>query len=401
MRRRYRIAVLSTNRKTLEHRSSFLRALSEAGNAVTVIPYEDIIKKPLTEEEYLSRNEAVIQSLSVFTPDFLLLFCIDYKRMHLSGKKHLLALYPYVTVWDSNPLNVLCFLNEERRNHIRLLVIDSHISAQLRALGFPQASYMPYYYADPAVFAPARSSDAYAHPVSFAGTFTLPSLIPPFFPKETRPGWTEEMKTLRKGFHEQRLRERWYVDVFDYADGKIDRWSREYAELSSHLMYLQKTIERIQMFQTLADGKEEVHVYGGLQASYHDTGKNELLQIRNSRIHLHDFIDKHVALPVLYASSQVNLCCTQFPRACHERVFQVAACGGFILHEWKEDVPALFEPDKEIALYRSLAEIAPLVTFYRTHERARKEIAERARRRFLSDHTPLRRAEAFTDSIEK
>ncbi|MBZ0156299.1 MAG: glycosyltransferase [Alphaproteobacteria bacterium] len=401
--RNYRIAVLSTNGKVLHNRYVFLKALAALGNDIRVISYEQLLKSPLSSKDHNAWTERFKKKLDDYSPDFLLLFCVDYVLLHLVEQDFLLSCFPHVSLWDSNPLRSLFFLSKHRENHRFLLVLDSKIVDDLRAVGMDQAAYFPYYYADPAVFSPQKTCEQYLHPVSFAGTFAPAHMVPSRFSigSHQKNFWTEQLISLKDAFIELRNRAKWYVDVFGYLKDKMDIWSTEFVEISDALMYSQKWIERIQLFDTLSAARIDTHIYGGLQGGYAGKNLNHKLNVVSPYLHLHGFLNKHTELPKLYNSSRINLCCTQFPRACHERVFQVASCSGFILHEWKEDVNSLFSPGNEIVLYRSLEELPDLIAFYLRKEKERKRVAEAARKRFLAEHTPLHRARRFMEIAQE
>lgn len=378
----YKIAVLSVGQEVSDNRYSFLKALLMLGNKIRKIGVY---------------NEAAMENLEEYNPDFMLVFCIDYKRMYTDGKDYLLSDFPYVTVWDSNPLGALSFLKNYKENHMALMMIDSKVVEDLKALGFEQAAYFPYYYADAEIFKPLPPIGQYSHDASFAGRFFNPQRIAPTYLDIFE--WDDYRKQLREDFSKTRMKKMWYLDIFEYLNGKMDIWGIEFEEMSSYFMFYQKYIERIQMFNILSEAGIELNVYGKEGHLFSAEYFQKMLEKIRPYVHFHDTVDKHTELPKLYNSTKINLCCTQFPRACHERVFQTAACGAFILHEYKEDVPDLFEPSKEIVMYKSLDELPDLIKYYLKHEDERKQIAANARKRFLAEHTPLHRAKQFIDIV--
>ncbi len=384
------IAVVTTDPAIPKNRASFIRELRTAGHKIDIV----LVGKAASDET--RRTLASGRFPGDYRPDLLLLFCVAYIRIHLlPWLKPILQGYPYVTLWDSNPLRSLHFLNQFRDNHLGLYVLDTQIVHDLRELGFHQSSYLPYYYADPEVFRPRPVRSDYHHDVALAGTYFFPSMQDRLFSGQDRIHWGHALTEIAAEFQQTRAATGGYVDVYRFLRGRIDCGSKEGVELSQHLMYVQKWMEREALFSTLSCAGLDCHVYGGNKATAQRPKGSQAMLPGDSHLHVHDFIDKHSDLPALYSSTTVNLCCTQFPRAAHERVFQAAGCGAFLLHEWKEDVPALFEPGREIVLYRRVDELPELIRFYVRHESERRRIAERARARFLKDHTPNRRAEEF------
>ena len=390
------IAVLTTDPTIPQNRGAFIQGLRAAGHKVDIV----LIGK--------ATSEATRRSLQAgrfpdgYRPDLLLLFCVAYIRVHLLSWLHpILQGFPYVTVWDSNPLRSLYFLDKYRDNHVGLYVLDTQIVEDLRANGFPQASYFPYYYADPKIFRPLTPKEDLRHEVAFAGTYFYPSKQDRLFGGEDRIRWGDSLTAIVEDFKREREATQGYVDVYRFLRERVDCRSREGVELSQHLMYVQKWMEREKLFGALDEAHIDCHVYGGNKATAFRPAGSQRMLPDAKHLHVHPFLDKHKALPQLYNSAAVNLCCTQFPRACHERVFQTAGCGAFILHEWKEDAAALFEPGRELVMYRDPAEVPDLIRHYLKHDGDRLAVAQAAKRRFEAHHQPLHRARQFAGLLAK
>ncbi|MBF0482437.1 MAG: glycosyltransferase [Desulfovibrionaceae bacterium] len=94
-------------------------------------------------------------------------------------------------------------------------------------------------------------------------------------------------------------------------------------------------------------------------------------------------------LPAFYQCSQINFNATsvQMRGALNQRLFDVPACGAFLLTDYSEQIEPLFDLNSEIACYRDPEEIPDLIRFYLAHPRERERIAGAARRRVLAGHT--------------
>lgn len=92
--------------------------------------------------------------------------------------------------------------------------------------------------------------------------------------------------------------------------------------------------------------------------------------------------------PAVYASSAVNVNATslQMPHTVNQRVFDVPLCGGFLLTDRQGALGELFA-ENEVALYDGISDVAETARCYLEREGLRREIAERARRRVLGEHT--------------
>lgn len=73
------------------------------------------------------------------------------------------------------------------------------------------------------------------------------------------------------------------------------------------------------------------------------------------------------------------------------RIFDIMACGGFVLAEHSEDLGELFEPGREVVTYRTLEELASQAAYYLDHPDEARKIAERGRVAVTRNHTvPMR-----------
>ena len=88
-------------------------------------------------------------------------------------------------------------------------------------------------------------------------------------------------------------------------------------------------------------------------------------------------------LPRFYCHSQINFNCTsvQMKGAVNQRVFDVPACGAFVLSDWRPQMESLFEPN-EMAVFHHA-----------------DEIPERGRNRVLNCHTWSKRLRALLDDM--
>ena len=73
--------------------------------------------------------------------------------------------------------------------------------------------------------------------------------------------------------------------------------------------------------------------------------------------------------------------------AVNQRVFDTAACGGFLLTDHQADMDLFFEPGKDAVCYGSIEEAVELAGYYLKHEKERESIAHAARKRVLAEHT--------------
>ena len=79
------------------------------------------------------------------------------------------------------------------------------------------------------------------------------------------------------------------------------------------------------------------------------------------------------------------------PFANNLRLYEATGVGTLLLTDWKENLPSLFEPGKEVVAYRSFEECVDLLRFYLNNENARDSIAHAGQLRTLHSHTYFQR----------
>ncbi|MGE4263449.1 MAG: glycosyltransferase [Desulfovibrio sp.] len=100
-------------------------------------------------------------------------------------------------------------------------------------------------------------------------------------------------------------------------------------------------------------------------------------------------LDYYEDLPRFYPMSRVSLNCTsrQMKGAVNQRVFDVPACGGFVLTDRREQLDRLFEPGREVMVYDAPEEITELAARCLKDDGLRERVGAAARRRILAEHT--------------
>jgi spore maturation protein CgeB len=133
---------------------------------------------------------------------------------------------------------------------------------------------------------------------------------------------------------------------------------------------------------------------------YGDSGWKRLIGKKGT---LRPKVEYFRELPDVYRGTDVNINCTSFQMktAVNQRVFDVPACGGFLLSDYQEDMDRFFEVGKEAICYRTTEEAVSLVAYYLGNAGERKRIAEAARRRVLAEHTYEKRMAALVATMRE
>ncbi|GFO55613.1 hypothetical protein GMSM_26200 [Geomonas sp. Red276] len=89
----------------------------------------------------------------------------------------------------------------------------------------------------------------------------------------------------------------------------------------------------------------------------------------------------------------LNIHADSSPRfASNMRLFEITGVGGCMVADWKENFAELFEPDREVVLYRSPQECIEKVRWLCEHPAERERIAAAGQKRTLASHTFAHRA---------
>ena len=82
------------------------------------------------------------------------------------------------------------------------------------------------------------------------------------------------------------------------------------------------------------------------------------------------------------------------------RVFDIMACGGFVLAEYSHDLDDIFEIGKEVEAYHTLDELMDKATYYAEHRDEASEIAEPGRSAVLNNHTMVKRVQHMLNRLD-
>jgi ribosomal protein S18 acetylase RimI-like enzyme len=78
--------------------------------------------------------------------------------------------------------------------------------------------------------------------------------------------------------------------------------------------------------------------------------------------------------------------------ASNQRLYEVTGVGSCLLTDWRDNLPDLFEPDREVVAYRTAGECVEKVRWLLAHEPERETIARAGQQRCLAQHTHRHRA---------
>ena len=99
--------------------------------------------------------------------------------------------------------------------------------------------------------------------------------------------------------------------------------------------------------------------------------------------------DHYLDLPKIYIASKINMDISRInqPNIVTMRVFDVLACGGFVLADRNESLLELFKEDWDIVCYDTPGEAVDKINYYLNHESDRMTVAQRGYEKVVKSHT--------------
>ena len=134
--------------------------------------------------------------------------------------------------------------------------------------------------------------------------------------------------------------------------------------------------ERYHLFKYLSDNAEFT--------IYTNSDTSLLKNIKNMGT-----CDSITEMPLVFNNTKININTTSkaIRSGIPLRVFDVLACGGFLISNYQAEIPEIFEMGKDLVVYSSIEECADLCEYYLNHESERKEIARLGYETVKNNHT--------------
>lgn len=343
--------------------------------------------------------ETLLTAVAEFRPDFLL----TVNHLGLDREGRLMALLaelelPLASWFVDSPRLILHDFPRQASPWCAVFTWDKDTLADLSGLGFADPVFLPLA-TDPERFRPPRPGDAppdaaWAADVSFVGNSMRDKVREPLERLAAYPELVRDYPALAEGFARAAHRD---VAAF-VAKARPDVHARYTAlpDARTRLDFeLLVTWEATRQYRTRC-------VQGILPFAPHiagDRGWAEALPPSPPWRHLPP-LGYYQDLPRFYPGSKVSLNCTsmQMKGAVNQRVFDIPACGGFVLTDRREQLHLAFDPD-ETACYDEPGQIPDLVRHYLAHPAERRRITDKARRRILAEHAYRHRLTALVAAM--
>lgn len=94
-------------------------------------------------------------------------------------------------------------------------------------------------------------------------------------------------------------------------------------------------------------------------------------------------------MPIIFNRSKINLNITMRPivTGLSQRIYDVLACGGFLITNYQQELPELFEIGTDLECYTSMDELIDKVDYYLKHDDIREKIAANGLEKIRQYHT--------------
>jgi spore maturation protein CgeB len=125
--------------------------------------------------------------------------------------------------------------------------------------------------------------------------------------------------------------------------------------------------------------------------------------IAGKGVRIHRRVHYYRELPSIYCQSKINMNTTSFQMATavNQRVFDVPACGGFLITDAQDDLFDILKEGEDCAIYRHVSELPEVVSWYLKNESVRERMAISANRKIVSRHTYINRMAGMIEILKK
>lgn len=100
-------------------------------------------------------------------------------------------------------------------------------------------------------------------------------------------------------------------------------------------------------------------------------------------------VDTYMQMPLVFRNSKINLNMTAktIQTGLPLRIFDVLACGGFLITNYQEQLAEVFEVGTDLEVYSCAEELLDKVGYYLKHDDLRMKIAHNGYEKVKNNHT--------------
>lgn len=386
----------------------FAAALTSLGHDTRVIDLR-IVHSLQTSDEKIQFVRDVKEQLLEFKPHFALgydsaiIFPLppsdpDSQKGHFFEA---LAI-PYVSLFYDNPLFNVYVNDIQPYLHSRFFTIfiwDKFYKSEFERRFEVKTFYLPLA-ANPDIFRPLPPDPDFESDVTFVGSISETSDYTAARISGGWPDWLAQFAQLAVDSFFATPESGIDTIIAELENNMPPDFRDAFARFSENVQY---TLFTLSVHDQINDAKrlEAVGALpGGIRIAVH--GGDGWKRLKRGGVGLRGPVDYHSKTPLVYNSARINLNVTslQLAAAVNQRVFDVPACGSFMLTDYRSSLTELFEPESEVVIYNGLTDLRDKAEYYLEHEEERVAIAARARKRVLAEHTYAHRAAAIISVLE-
>lgn len=121
------------------------------------------------------------------------------------------------------------------------------------------------------------------------------------------------------------------------------------------------------------------------------------------RVDYRGSVDYWTQMPKVFHESRINLNFTipNIQSGIPLRVWDVLGAGGFLLTNYQPELELYFDIGKDLAVFESRPELEEKAAYYLSHEKERREVAERGAENVRRHHSYRQRIQQITDILKK
>ncbi|MCR4922714.1 MAG: glycosyltransferase [Lachnospiraceae bacterium] len=195
--------------------------------------------------------------------------------------------------------------------------------------------------------------------------------------------------------------------AFFIEDALNDRVIKELKEIFPELFRFDKAIEETDSYiaanSLIAPGiaeRERVETLNMLAKSFKVTLYTRSDRGELSGVDVRGGVSTHLEMPKIFNLSKINLNMTvrSIESGLPLRIFDIMACGGFVITNYQEELSEHFEVGKEVEMYSDPLELKEKCDYYLRHDEERRKIAQRGYEKVKNEHSCKKRVK---DMIER
>ena len=113
--------------------------------------------------------------------------------------------------------------------------------------------------------------------------------------------------------------------------------------------------------------------------------------------------DYYREMPLVFRNSKINLNITSrcIKTGIPLRVFDVLACGGFLMTNYQQEIAEMFRDGQDLVMYNNMEDLEEKTAYYLAHEKERMQIARNGYEAIRKHHTVKCRLDALWDTLLK